>query len=229
MVISMKKNKKETDMEFKSIKYRILTIAFLMVMCALMISAAKTGNELLLILSSCVIGILILLNLRYVIINNKMVSSVKVLKKNITGTNLHPLELYILDCVWYHKKKKFSKEQIYASVLYEIENDVLIQTEKGIKISNKIDLNKLSIYSLATLEMSLLEKMDCRKIDRLKLAKLKSLQKDEISVVIDDLNCNVVDNCMDKEIFYTLMNIMKEEHFIEIESNMTLYLTIISI
>ena len=224
----MKKNKKETDIEVKSIKYRILTIAFLIVICALMISAAKTENEILLISSSCIIGVLILLNLRYVIVNSKMVSSVKVLKKDIVSTNLHPLELYILDCVWYHKKKRFSKEQIYASVLYEIENGVLIQTEKGIKISNKIDLKEMSIYSLKALEMSLLEKIDCRKIDRLKMAKLKTLQDDEISIVIDDLNSNIVDNCMDKENFYTLLNIMKEEHFVEIESSMTVYLTIAS-
>lgn len=224
----MKKKVEETDIEVKLIKYRILTIAFLIVLIILMMSAVKTENEILLISSSVAIGILFLLNLRYVIINKKKVDSIRVYEKEVRCTDLHPLELYMLDRIWYHKKKKFSREQLYAAVLYEIEEGNLLLTDKGIKISPKIDLEQLSPYSSVTLEMSLLERIDCRKIKRLKLNKLKSIQEEQIAIVIDDINSNIKENCLDKELFYELMTDMKNNYFEEIETKTTVYLTISS-
>ena len=224
----MKKNVKEADIEVKLIKYRILTIAFLIVMFALVMCSIKTENELLLIVYSILIAFLVLLNLRYVIINKKMVNSVKIYKKAVRETMLHPLELYVLDRTWYHKKKNFSKNQIYAAVLYEIESGNLELTDKGIKISSKINLEELPKYSLVTLEMSLLDRIDCRKIRRLKISKLKELQSEKISLVIEDIKSNVSDNCLDKDIFYELMSEMKSKYFKEVESATVVYLTIIS-
>ena len=76
--------------------------------------------------------------------------------------------------------------------------------------------------------MSLLERIDCRKIRRLKLSKLKELQNEKISLVIDDIKSNIAANCLDKEIFYELMDEMKNKYFKEVESLTTVYLTIIS-
>lgn len=228
MVISMKENRKKTDTSVVSLKYKIVAMIYLVVLFVLIVSSVKTENQTLLILSSIAISILILLNLRYIFINKKMVSTMKISNQVVTETNIHPLELYIIERVWYHKKKKFTKDPIYASLLYEIGKGNLELTEKGVKISSKISLEELSSYSLKTFEMTLLEKVDCRKSDKLKRAKLKGMQEEQFLVAIEDINLNISENSVDTDNFYKKMMEIKSKYFEDIESSKSVPLTIVS-
>ena len=224
----MKENRKIVDTGVVSLKYKIVAMIYLVVLLVLVIGAVKTENQMLLISSSIAISILILLNLRYIVINKKMVSAMKISEQVVTETNLHPLELYIIDRVWYHKKKKFTKASLYASLLYEIEKGNLELNEKGLKISSNINLEELPSYSLKTLEMTLLEKIDCRKNDKLKRTKLKSLQEEQTLVVIEDVNLNISENSVDADNFYKKMIETKSKYFEDIESSKTVPLTLVS-
>lgn len=220
--------KNEKDIEVVAIKYKILAGAYLVVLAVLVGATVKTESDNLLIASSVMMGILFLLNLRMVLINSRKVKSMNIYKKDVVSTDLHPLELYMIDSIWHHKKKKFSKRQIYAALLYEIELNNLEYTDKGIGISPNVRLEQLSVYSLITMEMVLFNKVDCRKIRRLKVAKLRNIQAEGISIVMDDVKANIASNCSDTHLYYEQTIDMKNKYFEDIESKATVFLTIIS-
>lgn len=223
----MNKNGRE-DNRLLSTKYTILFLAYLIIFASLIMGVTKTENQNLLIATSSAILILVLLNLSQIIKNKRKINSIKMYSKLVTETDIHPLELYAINCVWYHRKNKFNKQQIYAAVLYEIEKGNLELTDKGVKISSSINLDELSLYSLKAMEMSLLEQIDCRKIRRLKMSKLKKLQAENVSIVMEDFNSNIAINCTDTDNFYEIMNDVKEKYFEEIESSVTAPLTLVS-
>jgi hypothetical protein len=208
--------------------YKLFMFVYLVAIFVVFIMATKMNNDAILISASVLIGFLILMNLIHILINFKRVHSVKLINNNISSTNLHPLELYIIDCIWNNKKKKFNKRQAYGAILYEIENGNLIYTGTGIKISPNVDIANLPIYSLITMEMSLLNRIGCRKTRRLKIHDLKEIQKDDATVIMEDLLSNIDGNCQDVEIFSEQMNLIKKQHFREIESKKTVYLTLVS-
>ncbi len=220
--------KKETDVEIKNIKYGILSFFSLIIIVALVIAALTTKNDKVLLAVSGVMVLLILLNLKYIFINKKKHAAVHLIKREVTSTDIHPLELYIINTIWCHRKKRINREQIYASLLYELLQKHIIVDEKGVKIPNDVNLDNVSIYTLMTYEMALLDKIDCRKIRRLKIAKLKSLQSEEVAITLEDLNNNIVENCSDTHLFYERMTEMNEQYFESIESFSTVYLTLIS-
>lgn len=208
--------------------YKIFMFVYAVAVFAVFIIATKNNSDVMLIISSCLIGFLVLLNLLYIFINVKRVSSFKILNNKVTSTNLHPLELYIIDCIWNNKKKKFNKRQIYGAILYEMECGNLIYNGNGIKISPNVDIDKLSIYSLMTFEMSLLNRIGCRKVRRLKISDLKELQRDDAAVIMEDLLSNVDGNCQDTDLFLERMNVIKEKSFREIEGKRTVFLSLTS-
>lgn len=208
--------------------YKIFMIIYAIAILVVFISAANTNKESLLIIVSGLIGFLVLLNFIYVIVNISRVKSVKLTRNGTVSTNLHPLELYLVDCIWNNKKKKFYRRQIYGSLLYEIECGNLIYTGGGIKISPDVNIEKLSVYTMITLEMSLLDRIGCRKVRRLKIHDLKELQKDDAAVIMEDLIKNIDSNCQDVDLFNEQMNIIKKEYFKEIEGKKTVYLSLVS-
>lgn len=208
--------------------YKLFMIIYAVAILGVFICANKTDNELLLIVSSCLIGFLVIINLGYIIINKKRVSSVKLLNNRVTTTELHPLKLYIIDCLWNNRKKRFNKRQIYGAILYEIEQGNLVYTGSGIKLSSNINIDNLSVYSLITMEMSLLDRIGCRKARRLKMRDLKEIQKEDSSIIMEDLLKNINDNCQDVDLFNEQMNIIKAKHFREIEGKKSIYLSLVS-
>jgi len=207
---------------------KILIVGYLVVFIALVIASIVTKDEILLISTSVALAILVLLNLRYIIINQKKIRSINFHDNEVTKSDLHPLELYLIDCIWNHKKKRFNKNQIYGAVLYELEVGHLVQIDKGITISKDIDLEKISIYSLITIEMALLENIDCRKNKKLKLDILKKIQKENILILTENFHSNISDNCLDRNLFYEQVEDMKKMYFNNIEDENAVYLTIVS-
>lgn len=217
MVISMKKTIN---------KYQFIIFVYFLIYICLCFMASKSTNDVYAIVVNILLLLLIIFNLKYVILNYSKFKLTKIYNKNLDEIDIHPLELYLINSVWYHKKQSIGSKQIQGAVLYEIEKGNLILEDDKINISPKVNLDKVPEYTLLTFSLALLKKTDARKIAKYKKTIFLNQQKKGIS--LKKMNNNIKQNCADLDLYYKLTDEIKEKYFDNIESYNTVYLTVAS-
>lgn len=221
-------NKKENSNNVY--KIAIINIAFFIITIAVYGTAINTNNHLLLLITAFFAIVLIILNLLWVFKNKKKTNEMRklILKKDITNLEYNPLEVFLIDKIWYHRKALLTHKQIYSALLYEISLGNLIYENSKIKINKEIEFLNILKIDRISIEIAFLNSTEIKQNDQLKLEKLEKLQKEEHYLTLDDIRKNINDNCKNRSLFYDLIKDIKKEYFVDIENDSSAILTMIT-
>lgn len=219
-------NKRESS--DNTIKLMMLGIIFFIILVIIYTATIKNSSEILLIITALYALLLVGLNLIWVLKNKTKTNEMRrlILKEEINTIKKNPLEVYLIDKIWYHNKGSITYKQLYSSLLYEISEDFLIYQDSNILINENLNINNLSKINRLTLEMAFLNSVELKQPDKLKYEKIEKMQKDKISISIQDIKKNINENCKNRSIFYNMLADIKQEYFVDIENNNSALLTI---
>lgn len=214
----------------QTMKTLVVAAIFFVILVAIYSIAISTSNELLLIVTAVITSVIILFNLILVSKNKKKTNNMRkmILKNNIGSSNLNPIEIYLVDKIWYHKKGKLSYRQIYSALLYNISEGNIVYNGSKLGIKNNFKFDNLSEIDRFTLEIAFLDAIEFKKNDKLKDEILLKLQKEDLFLTMEDIKRNIDNNCKNRSAFYDLLSVIKSKYFVDIEGGNEAVLTIFS-
>ena len=210
-------------------KTTIFGVMFIIVLVSFYAMAISSMDEILVLITTILASFLLLLNIGLMFKNNAKTKLMqkKIIKYDVVEVDNHPLEVFVINKIWYHKKDLLTPRQIYAGLLYSIKKQELILSDKGIKINSNIE--RLPEYSRKVIEIAFLNPIECKQSEKLKLDRLNKIKTDNYFIETDELKKNIGENCKNRNLLFLMIDDVKEKYFTNIEGNNAAFLTILTV
>jgi len=216
-------------MNDKVTRTTIFGVMFIIVLVSFYAMAISSKDEIMIIITMVFAGFLLLLNIGFMIKNSNKTRLMKkkIMKKEVLTMNHHPLEVFLINKIWHHKKDLLSTRQIHAGLLYSIKKQELIYSEKGLKIN--ADVAQLSEYSRKVIEMAFLNEIECKQSAGMKSDRLNKIKAENKFTEIAELKTNMKNNCKNRNILFEMIDVVKGKYFTNIEGNGAAFLMILTV